>query len=160
MKYLNSYKLFESKSMLDSNIISDIMVDIIDLGYNCHVETDWWSEEGRNGINICIYGIDEYDKKIGCDVGYIYPDDVLETIERLVDYLKSEGYDLDEIGKKEVELIKNCGTGSKLHLDREWPKNRDVKKRTGTNSQVTFRFDEEKNKWKVCYSLGLYFRES
>ena len=100
MKYLK--KIFENNLMLDTNILGDILQEITDLGYLSHVNSSWWSDDRGNGISVCIYGKNEYDKQFNCEVGYIYPDEVMEVIERLIDFLGSEGYKPYDKDKKEI----------------------------------------------------------
>jgi hypothetical protein len=156
MKYLK--KIFESNLMLDTNILGDILQEITDLGYLSHVESGWWSDDRGNDISVCIYGKDEYDKQFDCDVAYIYPDEVMEVVDRLVDYLASEKYILDESCKKEIEIIKNrpvypVTTGINRKIKRE------IKKQTSQYSQVTLRWDDKTNGYKVCYTLSLNFKQ-
>lgn len=146
MKYLRKFN--ESfKPMLDSNNISDILVDIIDIGYECHVETDWWSD-GTNHIKVSIYGIKEFNKKIG-EVSYIYIDDVIESINRLFDYMKSENYlPNDIITKKSFEIL-NSDIDS-LGLKKSGEKvPTGVKYRDGSYTSMTLKKDDSKNSWKV-----------
>lgn len=152
MKNIKPYhKLFEANTMLDSNNLNEILLEVTDLYYKCLVSTDWWSEPGRNSIRIIVYGKDEYDKSLNCNVSYIFVDEIIETLERLVDYLKSEGYNIDETSKKELDVIRNCES-----LDK---KKKEIKITTSKYSQVTLRFDNIKNKWKVWSSIGLYFQQ-
>jgi hypothetical protein len=147
MKYLK--KIFEGKSMLDTNNLGDILLEITDLGYLSHVESGWWSDDRGNDIRITIYGKDEYDKQFNCEVAYIYSDDIMEVIERLIRYLGDEGYSLDTNHKKEIEVIKNRPT----------TKTKDeIKISISKFSQVTMRWDDKSNGYKVCYSIGLDFR--
>ena len=150
MKYLK--KIFEGKTMLDTNNLGDILQEITDLGYLSNVKTDWWSADDRgNDISICIYGKDEYDKQFNCEVTYIYPDDIIEVIERLIRYLGDEGYSLGTNHKKEIEVIKNRPT----------EKTKDeIKIIISKFNQVTMRWDDKSNGYKVCYSLSLDFRQS
>ena len=106
MKHIKRYKIFEGNFMLDTNILDDILQEITDLGYLSHVNSSWWSANDRsNGISVCIYGKDEYDKIIGCEVAYIYPDEVMEVIERLIDFLGSKGYKPYDKDKKEIIVL-------------------------------------------------------
>jgi len=148
MKHLK--RIFEGKTMIDTNNLGDILQEITDLGYLSHVESSWWSKDDvRNSIGICIYGKDEYDKKFNCEVAYIYPDEVIEVIERLIDYLGSEGYSLSLDNKKEVESIK----------ERPTIKTKDeLKISISKNNALTLRWDNKTNGYKVCYSLSLEFR--
>jgi hypothetical protein len=146
MKYLK--KIFETNSMLDTNLLGDILQEITDLGYLSHVESGWWSDDRGNDISICIYGKDEYDKIIGCEVAYIYPDEVMEVIERLIDFLGSEGYKPYDKDKKEIEVIKGRPTEKTKQ---------EIKVSTSAISQVTMRWDDKIDGYKVCYSLSLNF---
>jgi hypothetical protein len=141
MKYLK--KMFES-TMLDTNIIGDILQEITDLGYYSHVNSSWWSDDRGNGISICIYGKNEYD------VAYIYPDEVMEVVERLIDFLGSEGYSPGEREKKAIDTIKNRPT--------QKTKN-EIKVETSRYSQVTMRWDDKINDYKVRHSLSLDFTQ-
>jgi hypothetical protein len=147
MKHLK--RIFEGKTMIDTNNLGDILQEITDIGYLSHVESSWWSQDDRgNSISICIYGKEEFDKQFNCEVAYIYPDDVIEVVERLIDYLGSEGYSVSLDNKKEVEAIK----------ERPTTKTKDeLKISISKNNSVTLRWDET-NGYKVCYSLSLEFR--
>jgi hypothetical protein len=156
MKYLK--KIFESNLMLDTNILGDILQEITDLGYRSHVDSSWWSDDRGNSIRITIYGKSEYDKQFNCEVDYIYPDDVMEVVERLVDFLGSEGYKLYEKDKKEIEVIKNrpvypVTTGIDKTIKKE------IKVTTSRTSQVTMRWDDKIEGYKVCYSLSIEFKQ-
>lgn len=148
MKYLK--KIFENNLMLDTNILGDILQEITDLGYLSHVNSSWWSDDRGNGISVCIYGKDEYDKIIGCKVGYIYPDEVMEVIERLIDFLGSEGYTPYDKDKKEIEVIKGRPTEKTKQ---------EIKVATSASSQVTMRWDDKISGYKVCYSLSIEFKQ-
>lgn len=148
MKYLK--KIFESNLMLDTNILGDILQEITDLGYLSHVDSSWWSDDRGNSISITIYGKSEYDKELNCEVDYIYPDDVMEVIERLIDFLGSEGYTLGESSKKSIEVIKGRPTEKTKQ---------EIKVTTSSSSQVTMRWDDKIEGYKVCYSQSLYFRQ-
>jgi len=148
MKYLK--KIFESNLMLDTNILGDILQEITDLGYLSHVDSSWWSDDRGNSISITIYGKSEYDKELNCEVDYIYPDDVMEVIERLIDFLGSEGYTLYEKDKKEIEVIKGRPTEKTKQ---------EIKVTTSRSSQVTMRWDDMIGGYIVCYSQSLYFRQ-
>ena len=148
MKYLK--KIFENNLMLDTNILGDILQEITDLGYLSHVNSSWWSDDRSNGISVCIYGKDEYDKQFNCEVGYIYPDEVMEVIERLIDFLGSEGYKPYDKDKKEIEVIKGRPTEKTKQ---------EIKVATSSSSQVTMRWDDNISGYKVCYSLSIEFKQ-
>jgi hypothetical protein len=148
MKYLK--KIFENNLMLDTNILGDILQEITDLGYLSHVNSSWWSDDRGNGISVCIYGKNEYDKIIGCEVDYIYPDEVMEVIERLIDFLGSEGYKPYDGSKKQIEVIKGRPTEKTKQ---------EIKVATSASSQVTMRWDDKISGYKVCYSLSIEFKQ-
>ena len=148
MKYLK--KIFENNLMLDTNILGDILQEITDLGYLSHVNSSWWSDDRSNGISVCIYGKDEYDKQFNCEVGYIYPDEVMEVIERLIDFLGSEGYKPYDKDKKEIEVIKGRPTEKTKQ---------EIKVATSASSQVTMRWDDKISGYKVRYSLSIEFKQ-
>lgn len=148
MKYLK--KIFENNLMLDTNILGDILQEITDLGYLSHVNSSWWSDDRSNGISVCIYGKDEYDKQFNCEVGYIYPDEVMEVIERLIDFLGSEGYKPYDKDKKKIEVIKGRPTEKTKQ---------EIKVATSASSQVTMRWDDKISGYKVRYSLSIEFKQ-
>ena len=148
MKYLK--KIFENNLMLDTNILGDILQEITDLGYLSHVNSSWWSDDRSNGISVCIYGKNEYDKQFNCEVGYIYPDEVMEVIERLIDFLGSEGYKPYDKDKKKIEVIKGRPTEKTKQ---------EIKVATSASSQVTMRWDDKISGYKVRYSLSIEFKQ-
>lgn len=156
MKYLK--KIFESNLMLDTNILGDILQEITDLGYLSHVESSWWSDDRGNGISICIYGKNEYDKDFGFDVAYIYPDEIMEVVERLVEFLNSEGYKLEESSKKTIDVIKNRPVYPATKGTERITK-KEIKIPTSSVSQVTLRWDSKILAYKVSGSTSLYFRQ-
>jgi hypothetical protein len=148
MKHLKRFN--ESKLMFDTNLLSEILQEITDLGYLSHVESSWWSNDRSNDISICIYGKVEYDKQLGCDVAYIYTDEIIEVVERLVQFLTSEGYKPDDVAKKSLEAI------------REKPikkTKKEINIVTSRISQVRFRWDDNLQGYKICSSFSLDFRQ-
>lgn len=88
----------ESKSMLDSNNLNDILVDIKDMGYDYYVQTIYWSNDNGNRIIVTFYAPDSFVGEV--DTSYplksnntLYYKDIGEYIERIEDYLKIEGYE-------------------------------------------------------------------
>lgn len=156
MKYLK--KIFETNEMLDTNILGDILQEVTDLGYLSHVESSWWSDDRGNGISICIYGKNEHDKEFDCDVAYIYPDEIIEVVERLVDFLNSEGYNLEESSKKTIDVIKNRPVYP-VTKGTERITKKEIKIPTSSTSQVTLRWDDKIEGYKVSGSTSLYFRQ-
>jgi hypothetical protein len=151
MKYL---KMFENHSMLDTNILGDILQEITDLGYLSHVDSSWWSDDRSNGIKVTIYGKYEYDKQFNCEVprenSYIYPDEVMDVIERLIDFLSSEKYKLEQDCKKSLDVIRNKPT--------EKNKN-DIEIKISKYRKVEMRWDDNINGYKVNSILSLYFNQ-
>lgn len=83
----------ESKSMLDTNNINDILLDLRDLGYNYYIESIIWGNDNFNRISVCIYGRPIKIKNDRIDtIDVIYHNEILEFVERIDDYLKSDGY--------------------------------------------------------------------
>jgi hypothetical protein len=75
----------------------------------------------------------------------------MEVIERLIDFLGSEGYNtLGESSKKSIEVIKGRPTEKTKQ---------EIKVTTSSSSQVTMRWDDKIEGYKVCYSQSLYFRQ-
>lgn len=148
MKYLK--KIFEGKTMLDTNNLGDILQEITDLGYLSNVQSHWWSDDRGNDIRITIYGKSEYDKKFDCDVTYIYPDDIIEVVERLIDYLGTEGYTLSPEHSKEIKAIKERPT-QKTKAELKISISRYI--------ELTLRWDNKINGYKIDRSLSLDFRQ-
>jgi hypothetical protein len=122
MKNIKSYKLFESN--IDNLTIVDILQEITDIGYKIELKTLYNSEnlEG-NIIDIVIWN----------RPNYTFVDEIIDTLQRLIDYLKDKGYVLtrdsllyynnltinipDESRKREDYVVKRWGTTS---IEWEW----------------------------------------
>ena len=158
MRYLKTYQLFESSEMLDTNIISDLLQEITDMGYRSHVETSWWSDDNKsNKIEITIYGKTEYVKNIGkehmdCEIDFVYPGEVMDTVDRLVSYLKSEGYSLYD----EYEKILNHIRKRESMVPAKSPRK---KIKISEYSVLEFIWDDKTNDWKITYTLSLAFKK-
>ena len=148
MKHLKKFN--ESKDMFDTNELGDILQELTDIGYLSHVESSWWSDDRGNGVSICIYGKHEYDKNFNCDVDYIYPNEVIPVVERLVIFLNSEGYHPEDYSTKTIEVIKSRPTEKKK---------REIDITTSRTSKVTFRWDDKIGEYKISGSLSLDFRQ-
>ena len=137
--------------MLDTNNLGDILQEITDLGYLSHVQSHWWSDDRGNDIRITIYGKDEYDKQFGCEVAYIYPDDIIEVVERLVRYLLTEGYKIEEDGSKKIDAINKRPT----------TKTKDkIEVSISRYSKVDMIWDNKINGYKITDAMSLYFRQA
>lgn len=104
MKHLKSYKIFELKEDDLSDIIynlKDICQDIEDKGFECKV----YSMFDIDKITIKIKPIVEYeDTEEGPKHGWVdfYADDIdINILERLIDYIKSEFPNSEELLKVE-----------------------------------------------------------
>lgn len=111
MKHIIDYKLFESAN---SNIIGDILLDITDEGYKHSIRYDGYStryphSSTNTDILIIIYG-----KEIDRDVLSGYKERqsisqpgmkiIMPCIERLSEYMSSEGYHLSKTDKERTEI--------------------------------------------------------
>jgi hypothetical protein len=74
----------------------------------------------------------------------------MEVVERLVDFLGSEGYTPYDKDKKEIEVIKGRPTEKTKQ---------EIKVTTSRSSQVTMRWDDKIWGYKVCYSLSIEFKQ-
>ena len=74
----------------------------------------------------------------------------MEVIERLIDFLGSEGYKPYDKDKKEIEVIKGRPTEKTKQ---------EIKVATSASSQVTMRWDDKISGYKVCYSLSIEFKQ-
>lgn len=151
MKYLKKLIIKESIEMLDSNYIGDILSDIIDNDYKVLILTQWSSTKGENMINITIHGIEENKQKI------IYLDDIIQPIQSLCNYLKTEGYYPFEDSKNLIELIesaleiKNPTTEDILNIRKENQFIKYINSLTNDNTDRWCFF------WKNTYEKGLCF---
>ena len=161
MKHLRKFN--ESSQMIDTNNLSDILEDIIELGNTCHVQSDWWSDRGCS-IDIVIYG----DKERICtgrgnsSIGYIYVPDFLPTLQRLVSYLETEEYSPDENTNKRIKIIEESLTWKDplIGISESRAKRKDEKSVSISNtSEITFRWDSELKTWLIHGSPDFYFTE-
>lgn len=140
MKYLK--KIFENNKVIDTNILGDILLEITDLGYLSHIESSWWSDDRTSSIVLTLYG------KNGT---YIYPDEILDAIERIVEFLDGEGYTLFGNGEKVLEVIKNRPTEQ---VDKMFV----LEVPIGRYNKVNMKWDEKTNQYIVTSNIGLEFR--
>lgn len=110
MKHLKTYKLFES---IDNNIKSDIEDILLDINDEMYWKAKCWSEE--YGWIVIIEIVDE-DPEYELE-GQTPPSVIVETIERLIDYMAQNDFDKyhityeeddnDEIAEVSVEEVSN-----------------------------------------------------
>jgi hypothetical protein len=142
MKHLKKFN--ESGQMIDTNNLNDILQDIIEMGYTCHVESHWWSDR-ENTINIIIYG--KSDRSI---LRFIYVQEILPEIERLIYYLESEDYKADENSEKRIQTLKNIP-------NKKTKQNIEVT--ISSSSIIDLVWNKDINKYEMQGTLSLYFKE-
>lgn len=174
MKHLRKFN--ESSQMIDTNNLSDILEDIIELGHTCHVQSDWWSDRGCS-IDIVIYG----DRKRVCTrqgntdglcsaIGYIYVPDFLPTIQRLVSYLEIEDYFPGENTSKRIKIIEESLTwedplkDSQITISEGRAHKRISKDEKSVSissmSKIDFVWDSKLKTWLIHGSPDFYFKEN
>ena len=161
MKHLRKFN--ESRTMIDTNNLSDILDELVEIGHVCHVQSDWWSDR-ECSINIVIYG----DRERICtgrgnsSIGYIYVPDFLPTLQRLVSYLETEEYSPDENTNKRIKIIEESLTWKDppIGISESRAKRKDEKSVSISNmSEITFRWDSELKTWLIHGSPDFYFTE-
>jgi hypothetical protein len=140
MKYLK--KIFESDKVIDTNILGDILLEITDLGYLSHIENSWWSDDRSSSIVLTLYGKNQTSS--------IYPDEIMDAIERLIDFLDGEGYRLFGDGENILEIIKNRPTEQR---------NKILEIPVGRYNKVNMKWDEKINGYKLTSSFSLEFTQ-
>ena len=149
MKYLK--KIFENNKVIDTNILGDILLEITDLGYLSHIGSSWWSDDRSSSIVLTLYGKDTKAPTTSFtnSTSDIYPDEIMDAIERIVEFLDGEGYRLFGNGEEILEIIKNRPTEVQGKL---------LKIPVGHN-KVDMKWDEKTNQYIVTTSIGLEFRQ-
>lgn len=150
MKYLK--KIFENNKVIDTNILGDILLEITDLGYLSHIESSWWSDDRSSSIVLTVYGKDAKAPTTSFtnSTSDIYPDEIMDAIERIVEFLDGEGYTLFSNGEEILEIIKNRPTEVQGKL---------LKIPVGRYNQVEMKWDEKTNQYIVTSNIGLEFRQ-
>jgi len=153
MRYIKKFNENNSWVSIISEEISDILLEVTDLGYYCHIETSQWTNNRNNSVRICIYGKEEtiWDNGYRLKIGFLYPDEVLETIERLVSYLESIGYYLGDSNKKELETIRNIKSLEK--------NKKEIVIKLSLYSQIILVWDDKINNYKIQNTISLSFRK-
>lgn len=165
MKHIRKYN--ESRTMIDTNNLSDVLTDLVDIGHVCHVQSDWWSDR-ECSINIIIYG----DKERICTgygnsaIGYVYVPDFLPIIKRLVSYLETEDYFPDENTSKRIKIIEESLTWKDPFIDISeaskvpFERRKNEKSISISNmSKLDFRWDSKLKTWLIHGSPTFYFSE-
>ena len=76
----------------------------------------------------------------------------------MVDFLNSEGYNLEESSKKTIDVIKNRPVYP-VTKGTERITKKEIKIPTSSTSQATLRWDDKIEGYKVSGSTSLYFRQ-
>jgi hypothetical protein len=139
MKHLRKFN--ESGQMIDTNNLNDILEDIIELGYKCHVESHWWSDR-ENSISLIMYGKD--------DRRFIDIQEVLPELERLISYLSTEDYLMDDTSEKRIQIFGDVPSEKTKQ---------NIMISISNMSKIDLVWNKELNKYEMEGSLSLYFRE-
>jgi len=139
MKHLKKFN--ESGQMIDTNNLNDILQDIIELGYKCHVESHWWSDR-ENSISLIMYGKD--------DRRFIDIQEVLPELERLISYLSTEDYLMDDTSEKRIQTFRDVPSEKTKQ---------NIRISISSMSKIDLVWNKELNKYEMEGSLSLYFRE-
>ena len=109
MKYLRTF----NESMAREDVI-DLMLEISDLGYKCSVDTKWSGDgeataygqdqwlPNKNYIQLLIVGRYLND---GDDMDRVKYSEILPTINRIAEFLKSEGYEMKDITISKIDGV-------------------------------------------------------
>jgi len=111
MKYLKSYSsITESIASQILPDLDDILLELTDLGYEYMVETRNFSGKDKPSlISITIYNTPSVSKDW---VVILDSDkDVIDTLERLVDYLSTDKYRLEEDSHDKMNKVRKFGIG-------------------------------------------------
>jgi hypothetical protein len=138
MNRIKSYKLFES-NFIDTISIIDILQEIMDIGYNVQVQNGWDSQVSEyNHVKVFIRKRPDYN----------YVDEIKETIDRLINFLGNNNYELT----KDSKLYYN-----NLMLPIRDTKEEMVVRRWGLES-IEFEWQEDIRKYGIWNDIELYFR--
>jgi hypothetical protein len=109
------------------------------------VESHWWSDS-ENSIDVTIYG-----KKDRSVLGFIDIQEVLPELERLINYLSTEDYSMDDSSEKRIQTFKDVPS-EKFKQNFEVP--------ISNTSRIDLVWNKDLNKYEMQGSLSLYFREN
>ena len=90
MKYIKGYKIFEGRLTIDTNDIDDILIDVMEMGFEYNVEASWYSsdtidEDRVSSVKVVIW-------KRGSSIYYSDIEKMSEDLYRLRDFMKQNGY--------------------------------------------------------------------
>jgi hypothetical protein len=109
MRYLKTYKIFESSEEDIMSFLKDIFLDLEDMDFNVSIEksTLWKAnpllQTDFNVFSVLIYKSDTPVYYSPNKSDRFKLKDVLETILDAERYMKSEGYKIDSIESKEIK---------------------------------------------------------
>ena len=144
MKYLK--KIFENNKVIDTNILGDILLEISDLGYLSHINNSWWSDDRPSSITLTLYGKNQT---------YIFPDEIMDAVERIVEFLDGEGYVLFDDGEKILEIIKNRPTEQVYKM---FVAQLVLEAPIGRHNKVNMKWNKETNQYIITSNISLQFR--
>ena len=159
MRYIRKYN--ESRTMIDTNNLSDILGDLVEIGHVCHVQSDWWSDK-ECSINIVIYGDRERicNGRGSSEIGYVYVPDFLPTLQRLISYLETEDFYPDENTTKRIKIIEESLTWKDPLISESRARRKDEKSVSISNmSKIDFMWDRELKTWLIYGSPHFDFKE-
>lgn len=128
-----------SRYVIDFDNINDILQEVVDIGYKFQIETRFNSDdESINHIDISIW------KR----PGYIYTDEIIDTVGRLVDFLRRGGW---EMTNKSKSILKSFSEIP--HIE----KGESDYKTIRVGSMETFDIEWIDGKWGIWNDLKLEF---
>jgi len=161
MKHISKFN--ESRSMIDTNNLSDILDELVEIGHVCHVQSDWWSDR-KCSISIVTYGDSERicTGRGNSAIGYVYVPDFLPTLQRLISYLETEDYSPDRNTTKRIKIIEESLTWKDpfIGVSESRASRKDEKSVTISNmSEINFRWDSKLKTWLINGSPAFHFIE-
>ena len=126
MKYIKTYKLFESVEYYDKDIIHQLSLDLMDDGFLVDIREPSLNNLMRLEVNI-IHSTNQ-EKAEPYQLG-----DIKETLSQIVEYMDSEGYFVDQVmGFQQLQLTTSGPTFKELRQSKlpqnlnEWDENQQV----------------------------------
>lgn len=106
MKYLKSYKIFESRSDSDEEVkatIDDILLDLKDEGFDCHCNTGWGETGFSVELRIYKESVDKIDE-------FEFWNGIEDAMNRIYSYIsgisdKVKLYYIREVAHREEEVL-------------------------------------------------------
>lgn len=141
-RFSEHIKLYPFQKINESaqiDTLQDILLGVVDLGYYYYLRPTYWSDGRGDQIEVVIYGRE--DRK-----GHIIPAEIIETIERLVDYLKLEEFHPEDHTSKLIEVLRRVPNQKTKDTDTELFK-------------YSIEWNRETNSYTKYSSISLHFRQ-